>query len=93
MKLEFIRKFFKDMLTESSTEYDITRISMFIFVLSYIGLSCYMIFFEKKLDLIDWSIGASTILGAGGTTVGVRARLEDHIRPPRDRDSIEDNKE
>lgn len=81
MKLQFARKFFKDMLTESSKEYDITRISMFIFVLSYIGLSCYMIFFEKKLDLIDWSIGASTILGAGGTTVGVRARLEDHMKP------------
>lgn len=79
MKSGFLGKFFKDMLTEASSDYDIARISMFLFVVAYIGLSVYMILFEKKLDLIDWAIGASTILGAGGTTVGVRARLEDHM--------------
>lgn len=79
MRNSVLRKFFKDMLTETSSDYDITRISMFLFVLAYIGLSIYMILFEKKIDFLDWSLGASTILGAGGVSVGARARLEDRF--------------
>lgn len=80
MKFSFLRKFFNDMLTETDSSYDITRISMFLFVVCYICLSFYQIFFEHKFDFIDWSIGASTILGAGGVTVGARARLEDKMK-------------
>lgn len=85
MKSSIIRKFFKDMLTESSSEYDITRISMFLFVISYIGISVYMVISEKHIDLIDWAIGASTVMGLGGASVGVRARLEDRVDPKFDK--------
>lgn len=69
--------FFKDILTETSKEYDVTRVCLFLFAVCYILMSVYMLVFEKKFDFLDWSIGASTILGAGGVSVGARARLED----------------
>jgi len=75
---ELIKRFFKDMLTETSEQYDITRIAFLLIVLSFISLSVYDVITEHRIDYVAWATGAAAILGAGGASVGVRAKLEDH---------------
>lgn len=79
MRSKLFSRFFRDVLTETSSEYDITRVSFFIIVLTYVGITVSILCFKHDIDLLDWSIGAATIMGLGGTSVGVRSRLEDHL--------------
>lgn len=75
---ELIKRFFRNILTETSEQYDIARVSFFLLVLTYISISVYDVFTEHRIDYIAWATGAAALLGAGGAAVGVRAKLEDH---------------
>ncbi len=83
-----IKRFFKDILTESSNEYDVTRVAFLLLTLSYIAMSIYDVISQHRIDYISWSTGAAALLAAGGASVGVRAKLEDKQDT---RDILKDN--
>lgn len=83
-----IKRFFKDILTESSQEYDVTRVSFILLILCYVGVTIYDVVTEHRIDYISWSTGAAALLAAGGGAVGLRAKLEDKKEVSKDDSNI-----
>lgn len=84
--------FFRDALTETSGDFDIARIALFVFILlsilctaTLIGIAWVdLLQFKNKPSIADLGTAMTALLGACGasfaalvSTVGLRAKMED----------------
>lgn len=81
-----IKNFFWLLICESDEKYpDITRIGLLVSVIVSLAIAVYSVFFlMKDISFVDMCSGISALLFGGGTSIGLRAKLEDHFKDKKD---------